>query len=76
MFFRSIVERLRSGYAVEPEHFSRVTIFFSVIVGFVEFVSVTSPMEVIDFLNSIFSSFDAALSTYDVYKVEVLYSLV
>ncbi|GAV00012.1 hypothetical protein RvY_10928-2 [Ramazzottius varieornatus] len=75
MLPKSIVERLRSGYAVEPEHFSRVTIFFSVIVGFVEFVSVTSPMEVIDFLNSIFSSFDAALSTYDVYKVEVLYSL-
>ncbi|OQV16564.1 Atrial natriuretic peptide receptor 1 [Hypsibius exemplaris] len=75
MLPKPIVEMLLSGCAIEPEHFHGVTIFFSVIVGFVEFVASQTPLGVIDFLNHVFSSFDDVLPTYDVYKVEVVSGL-
>lgn len=66
------MEKLRTGETVEPEHFYGVSIYFSLILGFVEFVASHTPLQVITFLNHLFTEFDDALSVYDVYKVEVL----
>ncbi|XP_055357920.1 atrial natriuretic peptide receptor 1-like [Paramacrobiotus metropolitanus] len=72
MLPKVIVEKLLAGCAIEPEHFYGVTIFFSLIVKFVEFVATHSPLQVVAFLNNLFTTFDDALSMYNVYKVETI----
>ncbi|OQV14915.1 Atrial natriuretic peptide receptor 2 [Hypsibius exemplaris] len=67
-----VVRELRNGGIVEPENFEEVTICFSDVVGFNDFVSSTEPFSVVEFLSLMYNKFDAALSDYDVYKVETI----
>lgn len=66
---RPVAERLVLGLRVPPEEFEEVTIYFSDIVGFTALAARSTPVEVVDLLNDLYSSFDAAIERYGVYKV-------
>ena len=69
---RSVADSLKSGSAILPELYKEVTIYFSDIVSFTTLASESTPMEVVDFLNDLWTVFDDIINKFNVYKVELL----
>lgn len=69
---KSVFEQLRAGNKVEPETFEQVTLFFSDIVSFTRISAAATPLDIVNFLNGLYSIFDKVIYNHDVYKVATI----
>lgn len=68
--YRSVASQLIMGQPVMAETYDQVTIYFSDIIGFTQLSAESTPLEVVDLLNDLYTSFDSIIENFDVYKVD------
>jgi adenylate cyclase len=67
-----IADRLKQGDSNIADGFAEVTILFADIVGFTEISARTSPQELVELLNKIFSAFDRLSEQYGLEKIKTI----
>jgi adenylate cyclase len=68
----SIVERMRRGEVGIADRFPEATILFSDLVGFTSLAGRSSPGQIIEILNNLFSSFDALAQRLRLEKIKTI----
>lgn len=69
---RAIAERLMEGEETIAEQFNEASVLFGDICGFTEFSAASSPRELVELLNEIFSGFDALADKHGVEKIKTI----
>jgi len=64
-----VADSLKLGSNVLPELYKEASVYFSDIVSFTTLASESTPMEVVDFLNDLWTVFDDIINKFKVYKV-------
>eukprot|EP00937_MAST-01D_sp_MAST-1D-sp2_P007889 g7889.t1 len=67
-----VVAQLKGGRHMIADSFERVSVIFTDMKGFTAFSSQTTPVELVNFLNRMYSCFDMISAKHNVYKVEII----
>ncbi|GMT07425.1 hypothetical protein PENTCL1PPCAC_29599, partial [Pristionchus entomophagus] len=69
---QSVAEKLKNGHNVDATLFDAVSIYFSDIVGFTSLSSKSTPLQIVNMLNDLYTRFDAVIDKFDCYKIETI----
>jgi len=68
----TVVERMRQGEVAIADRFPETTILFSDLVGFTSLAGRSSPSQIIELLNQLFSAFDALATRFGLEKIKTI----
>jgi class 3 adenylate cyclase len=68
----SIAQRLKQNHTAIAESYNDVTILFADLVGFTELASQIKPIQLVDLLNELFSTFDTLTEKHGLEKIKTI----